>query len=251
MGARRDRPKPLHPGPPLADLVPGTVEPGNPFARTGELSANVIARTKNTFIWTSKKRLAAQMLAQGDLLDSEIAAQLGVERHLLTRWRLHPTFLLGIKQFADGLTAELAEQGVTIKKRRLEDYDRIDMLLNQIREERAAAAVVAIETDPELGAVGGFRTGLIIKQDKVIGTGSNAQRTTEYKIDSSWLDAKLALHKQVAQETGQWTVQTHVTGEIGVKMTVDDIRAAIFAPSTDADYRELPDPTQGALHDGS
>lgn len=243
MGARRDRPKPKNPLSELSKIVPALAEPDNPFSPTEPVSAAVAQRIKNRFIWSNQKRRAAQMLAQGDLLDIEIAAQLGVDRSTLARWRLHPTFLLGIKHFADGLTDALAEYGIKIKTKRLEDYDTINMLLDQIREERAAAACIAIEEDPDLARVGGFRTGLIVKQDRVIGTGSNAQKTTEYKIDDAWLTAKLALNKQVAQETGQWIHQANITGQVEHRMSVQDIRAAILGPQAqpvEGEYKELP-----------
>jgi len=64
-----------------------------------------------------------------------------------------------------------------------------------------------------------LKTGLLVRRERVIGTGKNAKRIEEYEVDTGLLDTMAALEKQVAIETGQWTEKQNVdvTGQISAK----------------------------------
>jgi len=64
-----------------------------------------------------------------------------------------------------------------------------------------------------------LKTGLLVRRERVIGTGKNAERIEEYEVDTGLLDTMAALEKQVAIETRQWTEKQNVdvTGQISAK----------------------------------
>jgi phage terminase small subunit len=64
-----------------------------------------------------------------------------------------------------------------------------------------------------------LKTGLIVRGERVIGTGKNAKLIEEYEVDTGLLDTMAALEKQVAIETGQWTEKQDVDlhGQISAK----------------------------------
>jgi phage terminase small subunit len=53
-----------------------------------------------------------------------------------------------------------------------------------------------------------LKTGLMVRKQRVIGSGKNAKFIEEYEVDTGLLDAMAALEKQAAIETGQWS-ETH------------------------------------------
>jgi phage terminase small subunit len=73
----------------------------------------------------------------------------------------------------------------------------------------------------ELGEeVAGGDTGLLVKQEKVIGTGNSAQHITEYKADTAVTKEIRELHKQAAQELGQWIEKNEHGGPNGEPLTL-------------------------------
>jgi hypothetical protein len=64
-----------------------------------------------------------------------------------------------------------------------------------------------------------LKTGLLVRRERVIGTGENAKVIEEYEVDTALLDAMSSLEKQVAIETGQWTEKQDVDlhGQISAK----------------------------------
>jgi hypothetical protein len=64
-----------------------------------------------------------------------------------------------------------------------------------------------------------LKTGLLVRRERVIGTGKNAKLIEEYEVDTALLDAMASLEKQVAIETGQWTEKQDVDlhGQISAK----------------------------------
>jgi len=64
-----------------------------------------------------------------------------------------------------------------------------------------------------------LKTGLCVRQQRVIGAGKNAKIIEDYEVDTALLDALASLEKQVAIETGQWTEKQNVdvTGQISAR----------------------------------
>ena len=68
--------------------------------------------------------------------------------------------------------------------------------------------------------VSGGETGLLVRQEKVIGTGNSAQHIVEYKADVAVTKEIRELHKQAAQELGQWIEKNEHAGPEGGPLTL-------------------------------
>jgi phage terminase small subunit len=56
-----------------------------------------------------------------------------------------------------------------------------------------------------------LKTGLVVRQERVIGSGKNAKLVEEYQVDTALLAAMADLEKQVAIETGEWSQKREVS----------------------------------------
>jgi hypothetical protein len=148
------------------------------------------------FAWTGPRLQAAQLLAEGELTDKEVALKVVVDRVTLWRWRQHPAFQARVAATVDELGEVKLRYSIGLRGRRLRSLDdRYEQLLNLIRE-RAA--------DPAMQGVSGGRTGLLVRKVKVIGRGAKAQVVETFVLDTALLRALLALEKQAAIEVGDW-----------------------------------------------
>jgi hypothetical protein len=74
----------------------------------------------------------------------------------------------------------------------------------QVVEERAA--------DASMATVPGGRTGLLVRQIKVLGTGPNQKLVPEYVVDTGLLLREIrATAQQAAEELGQWKSDADAT----------------------------------------
>lgn len=72
-----------------------------------------------TFLWTESKSLAAQLLAEDDLTDAQIAEQCDVARATLNRWKREPEFRARIKELLVDIRADILSRGVARQETRL------------------------------------------------------------------------------------------------------------------------------------
>jgi hypothetical protein len=88
-----------------------------------------------------------------------------------------------------------------------------------VLEDRAQDAAARQEKGDALQP--GELTGLLVREDKMVGTGRNAQWVTVYSVDTGTLKEIRATLEQCAKETGQW-VQKHEVGGSGapVRFTI-------------------------------
>jgi phage terminase small subunit len=92
--------------------------------------------------------------------------------------------------------AKLFELEITSKQDRVRRYAEIQERLWQIVEERSA--------DPAMAKVPGGKSGFIVRQIKIIGTGANQRIVPEYVADTGLAREIRAINQQAAEELGQW-----------------------------------------------
>ncbi len=148
------------------------------------------------FAWTAPRRRAAFLVAEDTLRDVEIAAQVGVTRRQLTRWKAHPLFAERVAALAAEQDAAVRERGITEKQVRVADMGELRRRLWGILDERAA--------DPLMQGVPGGTTGLLERRTRVVGAGG--QVAVEYHVDVALVRELRAVLKQAALEMGEWGV---------------------------------------------
>ena len=156
------------------------------------------------FTWTIARAKAVALLADGELTDREVAAQVGVNRPTLWRWRQHPDFAARVRQITERAAEELERYAIARKVRRMRSYDERWRELQRVIAERAAG--------PAMQSVPGGKTGLLVRRVKSIGAGVNVREVEEYELDTGLLKELRGLEKQAAVEAGQWATKHEVRG---------------------------------------
>lgn len=146
------------------------------------------------FTWNSRRAIAALRVAEDEMRDEDIAAEAGITRQGLTKWKQQPEFQARVKEHIADLEASVLRYAIAKKRNRVRRQNADWERLERIREQRA--------DNPVLGGVPGDETGLMIRQYKVIGTGHNAQTIEEYVVDTALVKARSDLEKQAASEVG-------------------------------------------------
>lgn len=137
---------------------------------------------------------AAQLVAEDELTEETIAAEVGVNRRTLQRWKDRPDFANHVGRLRVEIAAALKAEGIRRRENRLAEYqDRHDRL-KLIVEERAR--------DPLNAFVPGWKSGFLTHDVKF---GPEGEQVHLYKVDTGLLAAFLALEKQIAQDVGQWS----------------------------------------------
>jgi hypothetical protein len=148
------------------------------------------------FPWTARKLDAARLVAEDSLSDQRIAAQVGIERRQLTRWKSVPQFMAKVEAIVAALGERSLRFAVARRHRRVKAQNDRWRKMKRVMRERAAAL--------EMANVPGGKTGLLVRKVKSIGGGESAREVEEYEVDTGLLKEIRDLEKQVAQEVGQW-----------------------------------------------
>jgi phage terminase small subunit len=114
---------------------------------------------------------------------------------------------VGIRAAIEEWRADVKRLAITQVNERLAVLDDIKRKYLQIISERADA--YAKEQNAP-----GASTGLLVRQEKVIGSGDAAMHIVEWKADTAITDAIQKLDEQAAKELGQWTEKVDVSGAI-------------------------------------
>jgi hypothetical protein len=149
-----------------------------------------------SFPWTPAKEEVARLLAEGDLSDKEVAIKAGVVPRSLRRWKDHPEFMRRVGEYMASLQKAGLHLAIAKKESRVKALDQRWALLEQVRQERGA--------DPDMQAIPGGKTGLLVRRIRGIGTGDNFREVEEFELDAALLTELRNHERQAAQELGQW-----------------------------------------------
>lgn len=158
------------------------------------------------FQWDENRRLAAQLIAEGELADKEIAARVGVSRQSLWKWRQEPEFTAGVEAEIDRINTSLRKRAISHIERRVASLNERWLRLWKVVEERAGA--------PEMALAPGGTTGLLCHTQKSLGSGETATIVDEYEVDAGLLKELREIEKQAAQELGQWVERHNIDAEV-------------------------------------
>jgi len=152
---------------------------------------------------TKKAERAAQMVAEDEVSDEQIANRAGVSRQTLGKWKRHPVFAARVEVILAEYREKIVAEGIANKQNRVDALNDRWYKMGRVIAERA--------TDSAIQDVPGGKTGLVIRQLKQIGAGREAQVVEEYAVDTALLKELRAHEQQAATEVGQWTEKQDVT----------------------------------------
>jgi hypothetical protein len=176
-----------------------------------------MTQNREPFPWCKASRKAVKYLALGRYSDSKIAAKIGMSRATITRWKRHPEFVEAVDRLINDYRHAVRWQGLAILERRIDRLNRRWDGMHKVIRERAAS--------PEMQAVPGGTTGLLVRTVKGIGSGDAFQVVDEYAVDTGLLRELREHEKQAAQELGQWVDRSEVEQTTKAYVTVgpDDL----------------------------
>ena len=127
------------------------------------------------------------------MTDTAIAEVMAVNPSTISRWRQRHKAELAAA--AAKLHEAIIDLTITEKVHRLQAKQERWLGLRQVVAERGA--------DPSMANVPGGKTGLMVRQYKMLGSGDYAQVVEEYKVDTGLLSAASELEAEAADELGQ------------------------------------------------
>jgi hypothetical protein len=152
---------------------------------------------------TKKREKAAQLIAEDCLSDEKIAAEVGIGRSTLARWKGDRNFLARVETIASAYAKRALKHGLARKECRLAVLNDLHQRMLRVIEERSLS--------PDLASVPGGKTGLVTKTLKGIGKGDDFQVVEVYEVDTGTIAKICDVQKQVAEELGQWVRRSEVT----------------------------------------
>lgn len=109
----------------------------------------------------------------------------------------------------DSYRAEVKASSIAVKENRIAQYLDINDRLWRIVEERAA--------DASLSHVPGGSSGFVVRTLKLAANGDTVE---EYQVDTAHEKAIRANMQQLAQEQGEWTNKSELSGEVATALDV-------------------------------
>src|SRR6185436_18370924 len=155
------------------------------------------------FEWTAERERAAMLIAKDELTNEQIAEQCNIGVATLYRWKEFDEFQERIRKNLVKIREAILSQEIG------EIYKRV-LRLNK-RWQQIDQLIPARAQSPEMQAVAGGETGLLVRTFKSIGSGEYAEKVEEYRFDAALVREERELAKQAAQECGQWMEKVDVT----------------------------------------
>jgi hypothetical protein len=146
--------------------------------------------------WNEQKEQAALLVAQDKLSDELIAAELGIGRATLARWKVESDFRARVSEIVVEIKARVVARGIA------ERQNRLDALNDRWHKMKA---VISQRATNLASVPGGGNTGLLVRQVKGIGKGEDFQVIEEYAVDTGLLREMREHEKHAAIELGEWT----------------------------------------------
>lgn len=147
--------------------------------------------------WNEKRNKAAQLVAEDELTDQQIADAIDVGRKTLARWKTEPLFRDRVKEIVQQMADAFLAKGIRLRENRLSNLQDRVRRMTELIEARAI----------DLADIPGGETGLLVREVK--------HHTTVYKFDAALVRELREHEKQAAQELGQWLEKKEITGGDG------------------------------------
>lgn len=182
------------------------------------------------FPWNAKSIKAAVLVAEDDMNDERIAEAVGTSHYTLGKWKSHPEFKERVALNLEALERAMLRLPIAKKRKRVQQLDDMNRRLMLLVEDREAA--YAEDKD----VIGG-RTGLVVKQTRLLGTGKDARIVEEFAFDRPVVMELRATQEQAAKELGQWVDKGEITGANGSPLIITEIviDRSNAAPESDED----------------
>jgi hypothetical protein len=174
------------------------------------------------FAWTGRRLKAAELVAADELTDAEIAAEAGINKATLERWKKVPAFAEKVGEARTAIAAAVRAEGIANKRNRLAAYQQRWELLEQVRRERGEHESMA--------EVPGGTTGILVRDIKLVkvlddsdsehGQRSYQREYETFAVDTPMLREWRELEKQMAIETGEWEEKQKLSGDVLVRRYV-------------------------------
>lgn len=160
---------------------------------------------------SGRKERAALLVAEDELSNEQIAAEIGIARQTLDAWKRNGLFADRVERIREDIRAAVLAQGIANKQYRIDAANDRHKAFTEIVRQRAE-----LHTHDE----GGADTGWLVRTYKFSPMG---ERFEEWSVDTGLNAAMSALEKQVAQETGQWAESPAGSQGIRVQLVGVDI----------------------------
>lgn len=171
-----------------------------------------MAQNGTGFQWSTRTETAALLVAKDEQPDQVIADQLSIGRRTLARWKLQPEFQSRVQEHREVWRTEIKAKGIAERQNRIDALNDRWRRMQTVIEERAE--------DPSLARVPGGSTGLIVHDVKGVGKGEDFQLIDLYGVDTGLLKEFREHEKQAAQELGQWSEKSEVSGDLLIRQYV-------------------------------
>jgi hypothetical protein len=154
---------------------------------------------------------AADLIAQGSMSITEIAAKVGIGRWTLWMWGRRPEFAQVVRERREVYRAEVYSHGVALTEQRIAAAQDRWRRMRELIEARAAT----------MADVPGGSTGLLMRRQRGVGEGQNFKLIEWFEADVGLLREIRNLEEHVARELGQWISQSETTSrrEVEVEAT--------------------------------
>jgi len=143
-----------------------------------------------------RKEEAAQLLAENDFNVDEIAAKVGISRTTIFEWKTHVAFAARVEHIEKHLGTIAMRRVIARRNRRL--------LALEDRWQRMQRVIEARAVDPDIQRAVGGETGLLVRRQRMLGSGDNSLLVEEFEVDTGLLKELRDTERQAAQEAGQW-----------------------------------------------
>lgn len=161
------------------------------------------------------QRKAAALVAEDTLNYERIAEECGVNVSSVYNWKKREDFMALVREHVQRLDEAVSQLRFAKRRERVRALNDQAQDYLQIVEERSRYYA---DEENGLQHVPGGKTGRIIRQVKIIGTGSNAQRIEEFVFDKA-LDSQFqSTLEHIAKERGEWSEKRELSGPNGTPL---------------------------------
>jgi hypothetical protein len=188
-----------------------------------------MTRTKiKPWTWNASRELAAQLVADKQLTNLEIAKRAGVTDSQLNRWRLAPEFDSRVAEHVATFRARITTTGLALKENRIAAKKARAAALRRVIRQRAEAyrhgeplynrvtglPLIDEKTNaPIVVPIPGGDTGMVVRESRTAGV--------QFSVDCGMLARLSALEEEIAIEMGQWKTKSPI--EVTNEMSIVDI----------------------------